>query len=199
MTGAYIHLVRHCAHGDIGEILSGRFGGGLTAEGRARAHWLAGEMARGEPIAAIHSSPQRRALETADAIAERLSLKVRVVAALDEIDFGRWTGRSFTDLEDDDGWRSWNASRSTACPPDGETMGAAVSRAVMHVEAVASGRPRAAVVCVSHCDIIRGIVAHYLGLGLDNLLRFDVDPGSISTLIVGPWGGRVHMLNGETA
>lgn len=193
---ARIHLVRHCAHADVGRVLSGRqAGGALTAEGRAQAHWLAGEIARGEPIAAIHSSPQQRARETAKEVADRLGLTVRVVAALDEIDFGKWTGRSFAELEADQAWQSWNATRSTACPPGGETMAAAVGRAVKHVEAVASGNPKAAVLCVSHCDIIRGVVAHYLGLGLDNLLRFDVDPGSVSTLIVGPWGGRLHTLN----
>jgi broad specificity phosphatase PhoE len=48
---------------------------------------------------------------------------------------------------------------------------------------------------VSHSDIIRGVIAHYLGLGLDNMLRFDVDLGSVSTLVVGNWGGRLTRLN----
>lgn len=193
---AQIHLMRHCAHADVGRILSGRStGGGLTAEGRAHAHWLAGEIARGEPITSIQSSPQRRARETAEVVAGRLGLAVRIVPALDEIDFGRWTGRSFADLEQDEAWRGWNAARASACPPGGETMAAAVARAVAHIEAMAAGEPRGAVLCVSHCDIIRGLIAHYLGLGLDNLLRFDLDPGALSTLVVGPWGGRLRTLN----
>ena len=40
-------------------------------------------------------------------------------------------------------------------------MGAVTARAVRHIEAVAREAP---VLCVSHCDVIRGVVAHYLGL-----------------------------------
>jgi broad specificity phosphatase PhoE len=48
---------------------------------------------------------------------------------------------------------------------------------------------------VTHCDIIRGIIAHYLGLSFDNLLKFNVDPGSVSTLMLGPDGGCVTRVN----
>jgi broad specificity phosphatase PhoE len=51
------------------------------------------------------------------------------------------------------------------------------------------------VVAVSHCDIIRGLIAYYLGLPLDNLLRFDIDPASVSRLMVGSWGARVISVN----
>ena len=43
--------------------------------------------------------------------------------------------------------------------------------------------------------MIRGIIAHYLGLPLDNLLRFDVDTASVSRLVVGAWGARVESVN----
>jgi broad specificity phosphatase PhoE len=48
---------------------------------------------------------------------------------------------------------------------------------------------------VTHCDIIRGVIAHYLGLSLDNILRFDVEPASISTIEINRWGGRVRSIN----
>jgi ribonuclease H / adenosylcobalamin/alpha-ribazole phosphatase len=196
---AKVHLVRHCAHGDVGRVLSGRCTGGpLSAEGRAQARWLAGRFARGEPIAAIHSSPRLRARETACAIAERLELEVQIVPALDELDFGAWTGRRFEELEGDPGWTQWNTARATAATPGGETMAQATARAVAHVEELAGSEWAGAVLCVSHCDVIRGVVANYLGLGLDRLLAFDVDPGSVSTLLVGGWGGRVLTLNGRS-
>ncbi|HEU0066884.1 MAG TPA: histidine phosphatase family protein [Sphingomonas sp.] len=43
--------------------------------------------------------------------------------------------------------------------------------------------------------MIRGLVAHYLGLSADRLFRFDVDPGSVTTLSLHPGGGRVVALN----
>ncbi len=47
----------------------------------------------------------------------------------------------------------------------------------------------------SHCDVLRALVAHYLGLPLDNLLRFEIDAGSVSRVEVGAWGGRVLGVN----
>jgi broad specificity phosphatase PhoE len=193
---ANVHLVRHCAHGDVGRVLSGRGGSAaLTAEGRAHARWLGGLFARGEAVAAIHASPQLRAQQTAQAIAGRVGVPVETIDGLDELDFGEWTGHSFADLEDDPRWRHWNAARDVAAIPGGETMQAAASRAVAHVDAIAQRDRDGAILCVSHCDIIRGVVAHYLGLGFDRMLAFDIDPGSVSTLIVGRWGGRVSALN----
>lgn len=167
----------------------------LSAEGRAHARWLGGLFACGERVAAIHASPRLRAQETARAIADRIGLEVETVDALDELDFGEWTGRGFVELEADPRWHRWNAARDTAEAPGGETMRAAVDRAVAHVDAVARDEWNGAVLCISHCDVIRGVVAHYLGLGLDRLLAFDVDPGSVSTLVVGDWGGRLLTLN----
>jgi broad specificity phosphatase PhoE len=191
---ARIHLVRHCAHGDVGRVLSGRCPATpLSAEGHAHAQRLGEVFARGEAITAIHASPRLRTQQTAQAIADHLDIAVETVEALDELDFGAWTGRSFAELDDDPHWHHWNAARDVATIPGGETMKAAVDRAVTHVDALA--QHDGAVLCVSHCDIIRGVVAHYLGLGLDRLLAFDVDPGSISTLVVGDWGGRLLALN----
>ena len=39
------------------------------------------------------------------------------------------------------------------------------------------------------------MIAHYLELSFDNLLKFDIQPGSISTVLLGPSGGRVTRLN----
>lgn len=147
----------------------------------------------GQGIDAVHVSPQARAVQTGAIVAAALGLAVEEVAALDEIDFGGWTGRSFDALGPDPAWQAWNAARGSACPPGGETQSAATARAVAHVEGL--GRRGGTIACVSHCDIIRGVVAHYLGLGFDNLLRFDIDAASVSRLVVGAWGARVTGMN----
>jgi broad specificity phosphatase PhoE len=196
---ARIHLVRHCAHAEVGRVLTGRSTGApLTATGCAQARWLAGWFARHGPVAEIHASPRLRARETANAIGARLGVEVEVVDALDEIDFGHWTGRSFAELHSDPAWTAWNTQLATARVPGGESMSEAVARAVVHVDRLCAREWPGAVLCVSHCDIIKGVIAHYLGLGLDRLLKFDIDPGSISTLLVGDWGGRVLTLNRES-
>jgi broad specificity phosphatase PhoE len=189
---ATVFLARHASHDEVGRVLSGRSDIAINADGRAEAGRLADRLA-GVPIAAIHSSPRRRARETAIIVAGRHDLPVNNADALDEIDFGAWMGRSFADLDCDPAWARWNDARGTAATPDGEDMSAATARAVRHIEQVAGEKP---VLCVSHCDIIRGVVAHYLGLDADRLLGFDVDPASLTELaLYGDGSGRVVALN----
>ncbi len=117
-----------------------------------------------------------------------------IVDALDEVDFGTWTGKSFDELARDAEWHRWNDDRAEACPPEGETMDHAVGRIIDHIERNAQNED-GPIVLVSHCDMIRGAVSHYLGLPLGRMLAFDCDPASISTLSVGAWGGRVVSVN----
>lgn len=194
---AKVHLIRHGAHDDVGHVLSGRsVRSPLSAVGHAQAQWLAARFARESPIAAIHCSPRERTLATAEIIGGRIGVRTKVVDALDEVDFGAWTGRSFAELERDAEWHEWNRQRSAVRPPNGERMAEATGRAVGHLDGLVERGWTGTLLCVSHCDIIRGVIAHYLGLGLDRLLAFDVDPGSVSTLLLGRWGARLLKLNG---
>jgi broad specificity phosphatase PhoE len=47
--------------------------------------------------------------------------------------------------------------------------------------------------------MIRAAIAWILGLSLDNLLRFDVDPGSVTRLAMGDWGAILTGLNERPA
>lgn len=192
---AHILLVRHAAHVELGRILSGRRRDvALSSDGLEQAE-IVGDLLAVEPLAAVYSSPRERAYYTARSIAEPLDLKVQIADGLDEVDFGDWTGMSFDDLEGDPAWSEWNEVRGSARPPNGESMAEAVDRAAAALEAIAAGHAGATIACVSHCDIIRGLIARYLGLPLDNMLRFDTDPASVSRLALGNWGARIMTVN----
>lgn len=166
----------------------------LSSEGLDQAAIVA-DLIGTVPIAAVHSSPRERAWYTAREIAEPHELSVEVADGLDEVDFGEWNGARFSDLEGDDAWQTWNEARGSARCPSGESMSEAVERARSALEQIAAGHDGDTVVAVTHCDIIRGVLAYYLGMPLDNVLRFDVDPASISTLELGRWGARVRSIN----
>lgn len=192
---ATILLIRHAAHGHLGRVLSGRMPGvPLSDAGRAQAAALATALA-GTPLAAIHASPVDRAQATAQAIAAAQALPVATAPAIDEIDFGDWTGARFEALAGDPAWQRWNAERSTAQVPGGETMAAAQARAWAFVREVAARHPAATIALVSHADVLKAIVAQVLGLSLDRLATFDIDPASVSRLIVGDGWARVLSLN----
>ena len=192
---ATILLIRHAAHVELGRILSGRRRDvALSKDGLEQAEIVADLLAV-EAIAAVYSSPRERAFYTARTIAEAHELPVRIADDLDEVDFGEWTGMAFSELEGDSGWMEWNEARATARPPGGESMAEAVERTAKALLALASEHAGATIACVSHCDIIRGAIAHCIGLPLDNMLRFDVDPASVSRIALGGWGARVMTMN----
>ena len=55
--------------------------------------------------------------------------------------------------------------------------------------------PDAHVVLTSHGDPIKAALCHFLGLALDMYERFQIDPGSVSTVEIGEWGCKVLGLN----
>lgn len=192
---ATILLIRHAAHVELGQVLSGRRDDvALSNEGLGQAAIL-GDLLGTSSLAAVYSSPRERAWYTARAIAEPHGITVRIEARLDEVDFGAWTGRSFGELEGEPGWREWNEQRGTARPPNGESMAEAVGRAWAALAEAAREHAGATIAAISHCDVIRGVVARVLGLDLDHLLRFDVDPASVSRIAAGDWGARVLSVN----
>ncbi len=189
---ATVHLVRHGTHAEVGRVLSGRSEIALDGRGTAEARALADAL-DGLPIASLHSSPRRRARDTIAPLAARRALEVQIVAALDEVDFGGFTGRNFAELEDDAAWRQWNAERGDARCPGGETMAEASARATAWLRAIPAASSPA--LCVTHCDVIRGLVVQALGLPFDRIFDLDCDPASVTTLELGEGRTRIVSLN----
>lgn len=190
-----ILLIRHAAHSQLGRVLSGRSGDApLSPAGRDQATRLAARLG-GVGLGAVHTSPVRRARETAAAIAAACDLAPQVAAPLEEIDLGAWEGRSFAELDGDPEWDAWNSHRAAAVPPGGEPMRAVQERVMAHLREVAAKAAHAVVAMVSHADVIRAAVAGVLGLSLDRLLAFDVDPASVTRIVAGSWGERLVSLN----
>jgi broad specificity phosphatase PhoE len=192
---ATILLIRHGAHVHLDQRLSGRMPGvPLSDAGRAQAAALGAVLSR-ERIDRVESSPLDRTFATAEAIAAACALPAPTpIDALVEVDMGEWTGTAFDDLAGAD-WDRWNIERATARVPGGESMAEAQARIVGHLAATARSSPDRVIAMVSHSDMIRAAAAHVLGLPLDNLLRFDIDPASVTRLVLGDWGGKLISLN----
>lgn len=189
------YLVRHAAHGLLERVLTGRMPQVHLAElGHAQARRLALHFA-GITIAAVQTSPRERAQETAHPIAQACSRPCEVVAALDEIDIGAWTGKSFAELKHDPQWRKWNEARGSARAPGGESMLEVQRRIMDHLHGICSAHPGGRVVVVSHADVIKAALLQVLRAPLDAFGSFDIAPASISTLLLGDWGGRIVALN----
>lgn len=190
---ARVSLVRHAAATRQTTHLNGRAAdAALTRMGLQQAEGTAMRLARAG-VDAVCTSPTARARATAEIIAGAAGLTATSSPALDEIDFGAWTGAAFVDLDKSADWRRWNADRGRARPPGGESMAEVQLRAAIWLEH--SSREGQHVVAVSHGDVIRALVAHVLGLPLHFYDRFALDPASITVVDIDEHGPRLRHLN----
>jgi probable phosphoglycerate mutase len=197
---ATLYLVRHAAHARVNDTLCGRMPGvSLGEEGRRQAERVAERLA-GEDIGAVFSSPLARAIETAKPIGRRLGLPVQVSEALNEIDFGAWTGRRFDDLADDPTWTAWNRIRTAVVPPGGERLLSAAARILAFAKTLAAADPDRGTVLVTHGDLIRTALCEFLDCrSLGDYALFEVGPGSVTRVALWPGGWRVMSVNEAVA
>src|SRR5690606_19035752 len=106
-----------------------------------------------------------------------------------------WIGKDFDTLNQDWLWRRWNEARSVTRTPGGETMLDVQHRALGFIERLAGASAGAALVLVSHSDVIKAVVSYVLGLPIDAWHRFEIGPASITTVVFGEWGAKLLSLN----
>jgi probable phosphomutase (TIGR03848 family) len=175
-------LLRHGVTAHTGHRLSGWLPGlDLTAEGRAQARALAARLAD-VPLDALYASPLERCQQTAEEIAEPRGLKVRTIDEVGEVRYGHWTGRSLEELTGEDLWKVVRAAPSQVRFPDGETLYEVQVRAVVAIERLRVEHPRQTVAVCTHADVIKLLVAHYLGMPLDLYHRLAVAPASVTAI-----------------
>ena len=190
-------LIRHGATSFLGNRLSGRTPGvHLSEEGLAQAADLVDRL-KSISLDHIYSSPLERALETAEPLAASRSLKVDVNEELAEIDFGEWAGKTFQELEPDPAWQRFNRFRSGSRAPQGESMLSVQYRITVELERLRLQHPETTIAIFSHSDAIKAALMFYLGIPMDFFLRFEINPASVSALVLSEHGVHVLRMNDD--
>jgi probable phosphoglycerate mutase len=169
----------------------------LSEEGQEQAKAVADSLAKAQ-IKAIYSSPIDRTLETAQAIAAKHGLDVQVLDDVGEVQYGTWTNRSLKSLSRTKLWTKLQRFPSAARFPQGETLREVQSRALEELERIQARHPKQLVCVVSHADVIKLLVAHYLGVHIDLFQRIVIGPASVSAIAVGEEGPMVLSVNANT-
>jgi broad specificity phosphatase PhoE len=188
-------LIRHGETDAVGKVLAGRIEGwGLNSKGKRQVSLLAQRLSR-LAIRQVYSSPLQRAMATARQIARAHGLEPLVMEYFDEIRFGEWEGMTFEKLRTRDDWNQYNASRTRHPPPGGESIQEVQARMIRGIEYATAQHPGTLLAIISHADPLRAVVAHYLGLPLDHLSRFEISPASVTVAEFAEHGPRLVCLN----
>lgn len=188
-------LIRHGLNDWVDKAIAGWTPGvHLNVAGQAQAVHLSERLAQA-PIAALYSSPLERARETAQPLAERLGLEIRLCEDFGEIRFGDWTGKALNDLAADPRWQQFNALRSLTRAPGGESMLEVQARTIRALEVLRRQHPNEMIAVVSHGDTIKSALLYLLGLPMDFYSRFDISPASVSVVAVDEHSPRLLRLN----
>ncbi len=190
-------LIRHATTAETGKRLTGRTPGvSLSPAGVEQAAALA-ERVGATPPAALYTSPVLRCRETARALGRAWDVAPVPYRSFAEVDYGSWAGRTFGSLRRTKAWRWVHLTPARVRFPGGETLLEVQSRAVAACEELVERHRDARVVVVSHGDVIRAILCHYLGVPLDFLQRLDVGTVGVSVVDLPVEGvPRVRSVNG---
>ena len=164
----------------------------LNSEGRRQARSLKKKLA-GEAMDIILCSDLTRCRETAGII---FGDGLEFNSLLREMDFGRWEGKKWTQIRDEEGdeYRKWRKNWTRRPAPGGESFTRMSGRVLEAMEALlARDFSRAAV--VTHGGCIRSILGHYILGSLKDAWRFQVDNASAARLCINDGYAYLKSLN----
>lgn len=179
-----VYLMRH------GEVTNGgqkRYNGhidvDITDAGVAQMHRLAGLLAD-KPVTAVYSSDLIRSFKGADIIAKRLNVSHTSLRQLRERGIGVWEGLTVDEIRErfPEEYQLWRADLLNYRPAGGECVSDVRDRIIPEYERLVSAHPNQEIAMLLHGGVNRVILAHVLGLDLNNLFRLDQSFGALNII-----------------
>lgn len=188
VMSARLLLVRH---GQIAANVDSRWHGstddGLTARGTEQARRVAEHLAQAYPgVAAVYTSPLRRARDTAAPIAAALGLATVVRPGLAEYGIGILENETFADLAAHHRFFEQSEADLGWAPPGGESLGAVAARVVATWREVARAHPGDIVALVSHGAAISAGLATLIDGDPRAWSRYRIRNTSVSEILLDP-------------
>ena len=193
----YVWLIRH---GTPEEGVRGRCYGdldvGLSTEGTQEMEELGRQLAR-LPLQAIYVSPKRRAAQSAALISKFRDCPVNTVAALSEIHFGLFEGRSYDDIavEYPEIYRQWMESPTEVRFPEGESFAQMLERVTVAARSLRLKHAGESIALVTHGGVIRILLAEALSLEPRHIFRVAQRYGAINLITYFGEEPTVELVN----
>ena len=155
-------------HGHVEGIEPARFRGradlALTPRGVAQAQALASRIASGWRVTCIYSSPARRCLATAAAVANACGREPRVLDVLNDIDYGAWRSRPCEEIKGahPEMFAAWFATPQLVRFPNGESLQDLLARTADALRTVLALNEDETAVLVGHDSVNRALLTQLL-------------------------------------
>lgn len=169
----------------------------LSPEGEAQAKRLA-ERLSGERIQAVWSSDLRRAMQTAEIVAQPHNVEIKATPLLRESMLGDWEGLTEDEIlarGDAERFSAYRRDSLTHRPPNGERLEEVQARILSVLGDIRSVAAEGTVAVIGHGGSLRVILADALGAPLSALRHIWLDNASLSLVEYGPERTWVKLLN----
>ncbi len=148
-------------------------------------------------VAAIVTSPLRRAAQTADQIAAAYRIPMVREPDLREMSLGEWEGMRVTEIQATypGRYEKWLEDPLTFPAPGGEELRSFDRRVVGALERLQRAHPGADLILVSHGGVIKALLCFALGLDVRHLFRLKQDNTAVNQMELDGQVRRVLLLN----
>jgi broad specificity phosphatase PhoE len=168
----------------------------LDETGIKQAEAIAEKLSQWE-IAALYSSPLRRAMMTAQALANRLGISVQPLDSLIDIDVGAWQGLSPQEAAERDNalYQQWLERPHEFRFPNGESLREVRDRVVATVDSLAKQHNEQTIALISHNMVCRVLLCFVLGLDNSHLWQLGQDVAAINIFEISEERPMLCLLN----
>jgi len=166
----------------------------LNENGRRMVSFLAEVLAH-EGIGVIYSSTVARAMQSAEILAERWGVEIVEEPGFNECRFENWVGMSFDELRGSEDFEKYFLKPTESNFSTSENISDIQRRAVVGIERIISEKRAENVAVVTHSDIIKPLLVHFLGMKLDDMHKFFIANASVTLIDMSGRFLRIPYIN----
>jgi len=168
----------------------------LSDEGRAQVQAAARSAIPLKPDLIV-TSPLVRARQSAEIVLAELGGAVEIVEepAISEVLYGRWEGKTYHELIHDEYYINYRKAPVEHPTPGGETIAGVQARGVKAILDAVSAHPGLRILFVSHGDIIRTVLCHFMRLEVQYFDRLRIDNAALSAIQIAGDFAELKFLN----
>jgi len=149
----------------------------------------------GEAIRIIYTSTVVRAVETTRILSDAWGAEVREEPRLNESPYERWVGKRYGELRSDRDFQLYLSNPTQSNFSRWEGVEGIQCRALEAIERIRGEVNGGKIAAVSHSDVIKPIVVHYLGMNLDDMHTLAIANASVTLIDLRKERPRVRYVN----